>query len=115
MEEIPMKRLALVLAAAVLGTGCIVVDDDPRRAPGAVNLYWEFVRTKVDLTTVLYDPYDDPGVAPGTGPCSTSGVDVVRIEGLHTGPLDVDCRYQGVQGVNVFDLLAGTYPVTVSG
>jgi hypothetical protein len=41
MEEIPMKRLALVLAAAVLGTGCVVVDDDC--APSSITVSWSFL------------------------------------------------------------------------
>ena len=115
-----MKRIALVIAASLLGTGCIVTDNHHSSGGsgiGAVNVYWEFVRTKLDqnLSTVLYDPFDDPNVAPGTGACTTSGVDVVRIEGLDAAPIDVDCRFQGVQGVNLPGLAAGTYRATISG
>jgi hypothetical protein len=39
MEEIPMNRLALVLAAATLGTGCVVVDHDDCDA-STITLSW---------------------------------------------------------------------------
>jgi hypothetical protein len=44
MEEIPMKRLALVLAAALMGTGCIVMDDHLDACTGTVSLDWDFQR-----------------------------------------------------------------------
>src|SRR6185369_10013575 len=39
----PMNRLALALAAAILGTGCIVVDDDhPADCTRTVTVDWSF-------------------------------------------------------------------------
>ena len=40
-----MRRLALTLATAVLGTGCIIGDDDDATVGvGSVIVYWDFVR-----------------------------------------------------------------------
>lgn len=108
-----MNRMALALALATLGTGCIVTDDEP--AYGDLNLYWEFYRTKADAFTVLYDPVDSAPA--GTGACVESDVDYVAI--LHPaipgGGITWDCRYGGVQGVTLLDMPAGTYDLRVVG
>jgi hypothetical protein len=106
-----MNRMALALALATLGTGCIVTDGDP--SYGDLNLYWEFVRTKADFTTVLYDPVDDAPA--GTGACLDSGVDAIRITLPDGSFLDWECVYQGVQGVSLLGMPSGTYAIRVTG
>jgi hypothetical protein len=95
MEEIPMKRLAPVLAAAVLGTGCIMVDDNDCSS-SSVTLEWDFQR------------FD--GSAP-TG-CLGAGVDAVDVwvDGQF-----VDTYACNDGGATVFGIGSGTHDVTVEG
>jgi hypothetical protein len=108
-----MRRIALALAAAVLGSGCIVTDSSP--GYGDLNVYWEFVRTKIatGYPTVLYDPVDQAPT--GTGSCVESGVDTVRVTFPDGSFIDWDCRHQGVQGVTAQQVPAGSYSVRVTG
>jgi hypothetical protein len=86
-----MKRLALALATAALGTGCVVVDNTP---PGSVNFSWGFVRTRADRTTLTYgcaqagiDSVDVTfaGLGPQTVPCADLAGDGAQFDGLHPG------------------------------
>ncbi len=93
-----MKRLALLLAATVLGTGCIVVDDDPVPS-GRLDVTWSFVRTKYDLSTVNYG-------------CARAGVDSVTLSFSRGGSRTFACAPGGASQVSVE---AGSQSVTVTG
>jgi hypothetical protein len=109
-----MKKTALALVLATLGTGCIITDSDGGYyGYGDLNLYWEFVRTRADLTTVLYDPVDSAPA--GTGSCVDSGVDVIRVTLPDSTYFDWDCRYQGVQGVTLQGVPSGSVQIRVTG
>jgi hypothetical protein len=64
-----MNRMALALALATLGTGCVVTDDEP----GGIIFYWTF-------SSDQYGPIGDwsPGESAAVV-CGTAGVDVVRV------------------------------------
>jgi hypothetical protein len=104
-----MKPLALALAAAFLGTGCFVGDDDD---VGTVNLYWDFVRSAPAQTgaggIIVYDD-DDGEVEETDGPCSESGVDFVTVQSPR-GDVEVDCVYGGVEGVAIDGIVEGVRP-----
>lgn len=112
-----MRTLALVLAA-VLGTGCIVTDDDPE--VGLVNLYWEFIRNAPAQQAgfIVYD--GDPWTGTVTGACPQSGVDAVRIDS-GVGRIDVNCQEfnpqdgVSVQGVSIGGLREGPQTIRVTG
>src|SRR5512134_3873347 len=109
-----MRRIALALAAAVLGSGCIITDTDDL-GYGDVILYWEFVRTRIapGYPTVLYDPVDQAPT--GTGACIDSGVEVMRITFPDGSFVDWDCLYAGVQGVTVQQVPEGSHTIRVTG
>jgi len=96
MEEIPMKRLALVLAASVLGTGCVVVDDDSC-ARSTFTVDWHFQR------------FD--GSAP-TG-CGAAGVEWVDVF-LNGAPVgsSFPCTNNSVV---ITDVPSGSHALTVEG
>jgi hypothetical protein len=109
-----MRSLAAVIAAAVLGSGCIITSDDGQ---GTVNLYWDFVRYAPAAPTADVDGrvyYDTGLTGTGTGLCQQSGVEEVRvtIQGQTTA---IDCLYYGVQGIAVDGVDAGDQLVTISG
>jgi hypothetical protein len=111
MEEIPMKRLALALAAAVLGTGCSGSHHAP--ATGSALLYWDFVRTAPAQAggAVTYD-----ATLTGTGTvCPQSDVDTVTVDAPGVAQISVPCVYSGVQGVTVSNVLAGSNVIRVRG
>lgn len=107
-----MKRIALAAAAVtLLGTGCIVHDDDTYVPPpppgqyGSVNLYWDFVRSAPAQTSGML-VYDDSDT--GTyGSCDESAVDVVEV----TSPLGTDSSecvaVNGVEGMGLDGIPAG--------
>lgn len=67
-----MKRLALVLAASVLGMGCGSSSSSPPPPPtGTLDLSWSFIRTKSDgvATQVTYG-------------CSKAGITSVVVSGI---------------------------------
>jgi hypothetical protein len=87
-----MKRLALVLAAALSGTGCFVHDDD---CFGTVSLQWDFGRA--DGTVAL---------------CAGAGVAYVDVF-MDDVPVDRFFCVDG--GVTVTDVHPGQYRFTVEG
>lgn len=110
-----MKRLALTLAAAVLGTGCIITDDDYDPAPiatGSVIVYWDFVRyAPASGGNVFYD-----ASLVGTGSiCEESFVDRVVIDSPAGRTADLPCVYQGVQGATIDYVPAGSRVIRVEG
>lgn len=98
-----MKRIALVLAAALLGTGCIVVDDDdPVRVPvGTLDAAWWFVRTKADTTTVSYT-------------CADAGIDSVTIAYSRGGSANFPCRTGAFEGAVHTAAPVGSQTVTLT-
>ncbi len=106
-----MKRLAFVLAAAVLGTGCHSTRTAP--AVGSVNLYWDFDRTAPAQAGgfITYDAYPGGTVS---GRCTQSAVDFVTVDAPGAA-VSVSCVYAGVQGVGVDGVDAGTQPFRVRG
>jgi hypothetical protein len=99
-----MKRLALLLAAAVLGTGCIVNDDDTVTLPpnsGTLDLGWTFIRTKVlpVQESVVYT-------------CAQAGVDNLLVQSTTGGSAQVPC--DGSQAALV-SLSPGPQTITVIG
>jgi hypothetical protein len=103
MEEIPMKRIALVLAAAFLGTGCFVSSDTIDY--GSVNIYWDFLRTAPAQGTGFI-VYDESDTGAPDGACNESGVEVVEV----TSPLGtstVSCVYSGVEGIGLDGIAEG--------
>lgn len=111
-----MKRLALVLAAAVLGTGCIIHDDDFDPAPiatGSVIVYWDFIRDAPaqPLGSVVYD-----ASLVGTGSvCDESFVDTVVIDSPAGRTAALPCVFQGVQGATIDFVPAGSRVIRVEG
>jgi hypothetical protein len=87
-----MKRLALVLAAALSGTGCFVVDDD---CFGTVTLQWDFERANGDVA-----------LCAGAG---VAYVDVFMNDAL------VDRFFCVDGGVTVTDVRSGHHRFTVEG
>jgi hypothetical protein len=104
MEEILMKRLAVVLAAAALGTGCH--SSATPRAPvtpvGTVDFAWSFVRVKADNSTAR--PYG----------CALAGIDNVVVS-FSTGDVQVPCADQVGDGAGITNVVAGTQSVVVTG
>lgn len=106
-----MKRIALAAAAALVGTGCIVHDDDSTYVPpppvqyGSVNLYWDFVRSAPAQATRLL-VYDDSDT--GTyGVCDESAVEVVEVTSP-LGTVSSDCvAVNGVEGMGIDGIPAG--------
>jgi hypothetical protein len=102
MEEIPMKRLALVLAAAVLGTGCHSSSPAYTPPPTGVDFAWSFVRVKADGSTA--SPYG----------CTTAGVDNVIVS-FPGADVQVPCADSAGDGALIVDVSTGTYAVTITG
>lgn len=106
-----MKRFA-VLAAAVLGTGCV------SESPGDVVVYWDFSRnTLVSPYSVLYDANLSPG---GAGACTESGVQYVTVTDPVGNLVDptmptIPCVYSGVQGATFLGFAPGDYTFVVHG
>lgn len=96
-----MKRLALALAAATLGTGCIVMDDHLDDCTGTVSLDWDFQRY-------------DGSVPVGTigQVCAVADVDYVDV--FMDGAL-VDRFNCTDGGVTVTGVTSGQYRFTVEG
>jgi len=94
-----MKRIAFVLAAALLGTGCVVTTtDDP---VGTLDVAWWFVRTKHDTTTLSYT-------------CAQAGIDSVVVSSTRGWSRDLPCDGGALDGA-VFSALAGTQTLTLTG
>jgi hypothetical protein len=96
MEEILMKRFALVLAAAVLGTGCGSSAPPPPPPTGTLDLNWSFIRTKNDLagSQVTYG-------------CAQAGINSVVVSTVD-GSVTLPCADQAGDGGAV-GLAPGTY------
>jgi hypothetical protein len=103
-----MRRLALLLAATVLGTGCIVTSDDTLGTGdfGTVNLYWDFAR-HAPAQTGGFIYYDESLVGTGNQACAQSAVDTIRVIPPGGNPFDVTCVYNGVQGITIDGVPAG--------
>ncbi len=108
-----MKHLALVLAAAVLGTGCIVTSDNPPPAYGSVDLYWDFVRSTPGVGGG-YVVYDSTLVGVD-GRCLQSDVDTVTVDAPGVAQVNVPCIYGGIQGVTIDGVFAGVSSFRVRG
>ncbi len=104
-----MKRLAFVLTAAVLGTGCIVATDDT----GSVNLYWDFIRNAPAQPDGII-VYDESDVGSPDGRCDESGVDFVTVDSP-AGQVSVPCVFAGVEGVGLDGIVEGTRTFRVRG
>jgi hypothetical protein len=102
MEEGPMKRIALLLAAATLGTGCIVVDDDDPGPTGTLDMTWFFVRTKHDASTVSYTCFD-------------AGVDTVVVSYGAGGSRSFACDNGSYDGAVDTRAPVGSQTVTLTG
>jgi hypothetical protein len=96
-----MKRLALALAAAVLGTAC---GSNPPPAPGAVDFSWSFVRYKADGTAVTPD-YT----------CTEAGVDNVLVSFAGGSAMQVPCSDSFGDGARFDGIAAGTQSVVLTG
>ena len=111
-----MKRLALILAATVLGTGCYVSSDysPPPPVYGSVNVYWDFVRNAPAQPggAVIYDSTLSGAV---DGPCPESAVEAVTVDVPGLAQVDVPCIWSGVQGVTISGIPAGTSSFRVRG
>lgn len=98
-----MKRLALVLAAAVLGTGChsSSVYTPPPPPPTGVDLAWSFVRTLANGSTV--SPYG----------CTQAGIDnvIVSFPGAN---VQVPCADSAGDGALIVDVSPGTQTITIT-
>ncbi|HEY6001370.1 MAG TPA: hypothetical protein VIV57_00770 [Anaeromyxobacter sp.] len=107
-----MKRFALVLAAAALGTGC--TSSTPAPAQGSVNLYWDFDRTAPAQPGgfITYDPYPGGTIS---GRCPQSAVDFVTVDTPSVPQVTVTCVYLTVQGVGVDGVDSGVQPFRVRG
>lgn len=105
-----MKRFAM-LAAAALGSGCVVSSEVPPIGTGTVTLYWRFVNSQLQT----YGDY-----SPANPGCAAAGVDQVRVTILEAGGSFVQTfscvqAANGVPGVTVLDFLPGAYPWTLEG
>ncbi len=101
-----MKRSALALAAALLGTGCISSTTTTYVPPpdtGAVDFGWSFVR------------YDAAGSAIATYGCSQAGIDNVVVSFQVGGDVTVSCSDSGGDGALVTGVASGTQTVYVTG
>jgi hypothetical protein len=107
-----MKRLALVLAAAVLGTGCIITDDDPPLGFGDLDVSWRFRNFDGSLAG------DYSAANPG---CSEAGVTEVDLS-LWRGSTRVAFQTFACQetaaslpGAFLQDVREGTYSYELTG
>lgn len=98
-----MKRIALLLAAATLGTGCIVVDDDDHTPgpTGTLDMTWFFIRTKHDASTVSYT-------------CADAGVNTVVVSYGAGGSRTFACDNGAYDGVVDTLAPAGSQTVTLT-
>jgi len=106
-----MTRIAAVLAAAVLASGCYVSDDGDHQ--GSVNLYWDFIRN-APAQPGGYVVYDQSLVGTGDSWCPESGVENVDVT-FSGGTLTFPCTYAGVQGVTLDFLAEGSQQFRVRG
>jgi hypothetical protein len=102
MEEIPMKRLAFVLAAAVVGAGCHSSPPPPPPS-GTVDIAWSFIRTlnQAGSPTVAYH-CGTPGL----------GIDTVVVS-ANGSPIALPCADNAGDGAAVA-LAPGTYTIDVT-
>lgn len=115
-----MNRLALALAVSVLGTGCIVTDDDVVSGEGSIVVYWtSFARhaPAVQGGFIYYDDITDPSYTPpaGDADCPEAGVDFVRVTPPGGAPFTVRCVFAGEQGVQIDRLPAGSHDFVLEG
>jgi hypothetical protein len=104
-----MRRLALALAAAVLGSGCIVTNDVP--AQGGVIFYWGFESDQLGN-------FGDFGNTPtGFADCATAGVNQVRVSVDGGASFDTfNCSgADGTPGIWFQGMSPGTYAWVVRG
>jgi hypothetical protein len=107
-----MKRLALALAAAALGTGCYVAPS----TPGSVDVGWSFVRTKITYPSGVPTPVQ---VTPAYT-CATVDVHgsylvsdvLVSFDG--NGSQAVPCNDGAGDGARFEGLTPGQHTLTVS-
>jgi hypothetical protein len=119
-----MRSLALALCVAVLGTGCIIHDDDNYDGYydgpyGDAIVYWEFIRN-APAQQDRFVVYDSSLTGTATGPCPQSGVEWVRVISA-AGTYDADCQTWNasegvaVQGLVIGNLAAGSQTIRVIG
>jgi hypothetical protein len=105
-----MTRIAAVLAAAVLGSGCIITSEDSQ---GTVNVYWDFVRN-APAQPGGFVIYDEDLVGSGNSACPQSGVELVDVTSPN-GTASVTCTYGGVQGITFDNVTEGSRTFRVRG
>src|SRR5512138_1678317 len=106
MEEIPMKRIAFVAAAALLGTGCIsstTTPPPPPRPSGSVDVAWNFQRYRSTDQTLL------------TYTCALAGVDNVLVSSSTGQRLTVPCSDSVGDGATIPGVWIGTQNLVVTG
>jgi hypothetical protein len=118
-----MRRVLLLAAAALLGSGCIVTNNDPTPTPtlgsGSVTVYWDFVRNSVNGPI----KYDTALTGTTAGACPQSAVESVSIDPLDSGvpSATVSCRElnpqngQAVQGVIIDGVPEGNRSFRIRG
>jgi hypothetical protein len=119
-----MRRLALLLAASVLGTGCIVTDSTT--GAGDIYLYWDFAKHAPAQTTTTTHTTDgfvwyDTNLQAGRFDrvCAESRVDTVRVIAANGAFQDYDCVIDngatGVQGIWIQAAPSGTNRIRLVG
>ncbi|MFO0583104.1 MAG: hypothetical protein U0229_12600 [Anaeromyxobacter sp.] len=117
-----MTRIAAVLAAALVSTGCIVTSDNPPASTGSVILYWDFLRYAPSNAAqqngfILYDA--SLVGASANAPCPESGVETVDVttpNGTHTFYCLMPAQQgKGVQGVILDNLPTGNVTIRLQG
>jgi len=94
-----MKRIAFAIAAALLGTGCIVTTSD--EPVGTLDVAWWFVRTKHDTTTLSYT-------------CAMAGIDRVAVSSTRGWSDSAPCDAGPVDGA-LFTAFTGSQTLTFTG
>ncbi|HVI95080.1 MAG TPA: hypothetical protein VM753_13800, partial [Anaeromyxobacter sp.] len=116
-----MRRVLLLAATALLGSGCIVTNNDttPTLGSGSVIVYWDFVRNSVNGPIA----YDTSLSGPTAGACPQSAVESVTIDPLDSGvpSATVNCRElnpqagQAIQGVVIDGVPEGNRSFRIQG
>ncbi len=109
-----MKRSALALAAALLGTGCISSNTTtyvPPPETGAVDLGWSFIRYNAAGSPIA--TYGCTEAVPGLG--TVTVVDSVVVSFQRDGDVTVSCADNAGDGAMITGISAGTQSVTITG
>ncbi len=95
-----MKRIAIALGAALLGTACGSSHPPPT---GAVDMAWAFIR------------YDATGAPIATYTCAQAGIDNVIVSFQFDGDVQVPCSDAAGDGALIGGIGTGTQNVYVTG